>query len=140
MDSTLSKLEPATFEEFERETACGNVVAVVRVVPEDSRSPVQAFMKIAGSARYAFLLESVEGGEGVGKYSFIGADPYMIVRGRGNETIIEKNGSFETRHESTAEYLQRHFRERKLANQNQLAPFSGGAVGYLGYGAANRSE
>ena len=140
MDSTLSKLEPATFEEFERETARGNVVAVVRVVPEDSRSPVQAFMKIAGSARYAFLLESVEGGEGVGKYSFIGADPYMIIRGRGDETIIEKNGSLETRRESTAEYLQRHFRERKLANQSQLAPLAGGAVGYLGYQAANWFE
>jgi len=140
MDSTISKLEPATFEEFERETARGNVVAVVRVVPEDSRSPVQAFMKIAGSANYAFLLESVEGGEGVAKYSFIGADPYMIIRGRGNETIIEKNGSLETRDESTAEYLQHHFRERKLANQSQLAPLAGGAVGYLGYRAANWFE
>ena len=60
MHSTISKLEPATFEEFEREAARGNVVAVVRVVPEDSRSPVQAFIDVAGSARYAFLLESVD--------------------------------------------------------------------------------
>jgi len=81
MDSTISKLQPATFEEFERETTRGNVVAVVSVVPENSRSPVQAFMNIAGSARYAFLLESVEGGEGVAKYSFIGADPDMVIRG-----------------------------------------------------------
>lgn len=140
MDSTTSKLQPATFEEFERETTRGNVVAVVRVVPENSRSPVQAFMNVAGHSNYAFLLESVEGGEGVAKYSFIGAEPHMIIRGRGNETIIERNGSLETRYESAAEYLQRHFRERKLANQSQLAPLAGGAVGYLGYRAANWFE
>jgi anthranilate synthase component 1 len=140
MDSTTSKVQPATFEEFERETKRGNVVAVVRVVPENSRSPVQAFVNIAGSARYAFLLESVEGGEGVAKYSFIGADPHMIIRGRGNETIIEQNGSRETHAQPAAEYLQRHFRERKLANLTDLAPFAGGAVGYLGYQAANWFE
>ncbi|MDQ2920728.1 MAG: hypothetical protein M3R52_03805, partial [Acidobacteriota bacterium] len=105
MDSTIFKLQPATFEEFERETTRGNVVAVARVVPENSRSPVQAFLNVAGHSNYAFLLESVEGGEGVAKYSFIGADPYMMIRGRGNETIIEKNGSRETHAESAAEYL-----------------------------------
>jgi len=140
MDLTISKVQPATFEEFERETTRGNVVAVVRVIPENSRSPVEAFVNVAGSAPYAFLLESVEGGEGVAKYSFIGADPHMIIRGRGNETLIERNGSCETQPESASEYLQRHFRERKLANSTDLAPFAGGAVGYLGYGAANWFE
>src|SRR6267142_6642854 len=140
MDSTISKLQPATFEEFERETTRGNVVAVVRVVPEDSRSPVEAFVNVTGSASYAFLLESVEGGEGVARFSFIGADPHMIIRGRGNETFIEQNGSLETHAESASEYLQRHFRERKLANRTDLAPFAGGAVGYLGYRAANWFE
>jgi anthranilate synthase component 1 len=140
MDSIITKLQPATFEDFERETTRGNVVAVVRIVPENSRSPVQAFMNLAGKSKHAFLLESVEGGEGVAKYSFIGAEPYMIMRGRGNQTIIDKNGSRETRHESSAEYLQRHFRERKLANRTDLAPFAGGAVGYMGYQAANWFE
>jgi len=139
MDS-ISKLQPATFEEFECETTRGNVVAVVRIVPENSRSPVQAFMKVAGDSSHAFLLESVEGGEGVAKYSFIGAEPYMIMRGRGNQIVIDKNGLRETHDESAAEYLQRHFRERKLANRSDLAPFAGGAVGYMGYRAANWFE
>jgi anthranilate synthase component 1 len=140
VNSIISKLQPATFEEFERETTRGNVVAVVRIVPENSRSPARAFMNVAGKSNYAFLLESVEGGEGVAKYSFIGAEPYMIMRGRGNQIVIDKNGSRETHDESAAEYLQRHFRERKLANRSDLAPFAGGAVGYMGYRAANWFE
>jgi anthranilate synthase component 1 len=140
VESTISKLKPATFEEFERETTRGNVVAVVRIVPENSRSPVQAFTNIVGDSKHAFLLESVEGGEGVAKYSFIGAAPYMIMRGRGNQIVIDKNGSRETHEGSAAEYLQRHFRERNLANRSELAPFAGGAVGYMGYRAANWFE
>jgi anthranilate synthase component 1 len=97
-------------------------------------------MNVAGSARYAFLLESVEGGEEVAGYSVIGADPHMIVRGRGDETIVERSGALETRFERATEYLKRHFSERKLANRTDLAPFAGGAVGYLGYRAANWFE
>jgi len=138
--NTISQLQPATFAEFERETARGNVVAVVRTVAANSIDPVDAFVNVAGSARNAFLLESVEGGEGVAKYSFIGANPYMLVRGRGNQTFVERNGSSETHTESAAEYLQRHFRERKLANRSNLPPFAGGAVGYLGFQAANWFE
>src|SRR6185436_8491003 len=97
-------------------------------------------MNIAAGSNYAFLLESVEGGEGVAKYSFIGAEPYMTLRGRGNQTIIQKNGTRETYEECATEYLQRHFRERQLANRSDLTPFAGGAVGYLGYRAANWFE
>jgi anthranilate synthase component 1 len=64
----------------------------------------------------------------------------MIMRGRGNQIVIDKNGSRETHDGSAADYLQRHFRERKLANRNDLAPFAGGAVGYMGYRAANWFE
>jgi anthranilate synthase component 1 len=140
VETTISTLKPATFEEFERETTRGNVVAVVRIVPENSRSPVHAFTNVAGDSNHAFLLESVEGGEGVAKYSFIGAEPYMIMRGRGNQIVIERNGSRKRHEGSAAEYLQRHFRERRLANRSDLAPFAGGAVGYMGYRAANWFE
>ncbi len=101
---------------------------------------MEAFMTVAGQSHYAFLLESVEGSEGVAKYSFIGADPYMIVRGRGNETLINRSGVLETRSECATEFLQRHFREHQLASRNDLVPLAGGAVGYLGYRAANWFE
>lgn len=103
-------------------------------------NPVDAYVCVAGAARYAFLFESVEGGEGVAKYSFLGADPYKIVRGKGDETIVERDGKSETTHERVTDYLRRHFREHTLANPEELGPLAGGAVGYLGYGAANWFE
>src|SRR5438477_12535253 len=77
-------LKPATFEEFEREAERGNVVPVVRSVLADLQTPVGAFLRIAGDAQYAFLLESIEGGERVARFSFLGANPWMIVRGLRN--------------------------------------------------------
>src|ERR1041384_911340 len=85
-------LQPPTFEAFEREAGQGNVVPVVRSVLADLHTPVGAFMRIAGNSPYAFLLESVEGGERIARYSFLGAEPEMIVRGRGQKTTIERRG------------------------------------------------
>lgn len=140
MDSLISQLQPATFAEFEQETKRGNVVAVARNVSAAAMNPVDAFVNIAGSARYSFLFESVEGGEAVAKYSFLGADPYMIVRGRGNETLVEREGVTEMRGEFATDYLRRHFGQNKLASRSDLGPLAGGAVGYLGYRAANWFE
>ena len=78
-------LQPATFEEFLSEAKRGNVVPVVRSVLADLQTPVGAFLHVAGSAPYSFLLESIEGGERVARYSFLGANPEMIVRGCGRE-------------------------------------------------------
>lgn len=140
MKPPIFQLQPATFAEFEQETKRGNVVAVARNVSAEAMNPVDAFVHIAGSVRYSFLFESVEGGEGVAQYSFLGADPYMIVRGRGNETLIEREGVIETRGEFATDYLRRHFRQNKLASRGDLGPLAGGAVGYLGYRAANWFE
>ncbi len=90
----MISLQPGTFEEFEREAASGdcNVVPVVRRVLADLQTPVGAFMRLAGSEPFAFLLESVEGGERVARHSFLGARPQMVVRGRGRDTIVERAG------------------------------------------------
>jgi anthranilate synthase component 1 len=133
-------LKPATFEEFEREAARGNVVPVVRSVLADLQTPVGAFLRIADDAQYAFLLESIEGGERVARYSFLGANPWMIVRGRGAETIVEKNGAREVLKKNAVEFLREYFRDQRLARRGGLAPLSGGAVGYLGYDAARWFE
>ena len=60
-------LQPSSFEAFVREAGQGNVVPVVRSVLGDLHTPVGTFMRIAGNSRYAFLLESVEGGERIAK-------------------------------------------------------------------------
>ena len=140
MTPSTSQLQPATFAEFCEDAKRGNVIAVTRIVPCETMDPIDAFVQIAGDAHYAFLLESVEGGEVVAKYSFLGANPYLIVRGRDNETIIERAGVSETRDECVTDYLRRHFRENKLVSRADVGPLAGGAVGYLGYGAAKWFE
>jgi anthranilate synthase component I len=137
--SVLS-LQPSTFEEFEREAARGNVVPVVRSILADLQTPVGALLRLAGDSPYSFLLESVEGGERVARYSFVGADPEMIVRGRGGETEIERGGAVETRSLRATDFIREHFRGRKLADRPGLPPFAGGAVGYLAYEAARWFE
>ena len=75
----MLELQPSNFEDFAREAARGNVVPVVRTVLADLQTPVGAFLRVADDAPYAFLLESVEGGERVARYSFLGANPEMVV-------------------------------------------------------------
>jgi len=133
-------LQPATFEEFEKQARHGNVVPVVRSVLADLHTPVGAFMRIANNSPYAFLLESVEGGERIARYSFLGADPEMIVRGRAVQTVVERGGETKVFPGVATEWVRDYFRERVLARRPGLAPFAGGAVGYLGYGAARWFE
>lgn len=136
----MLSLQPASFEEFEREAGRGNVVPVVRSVLADLQTPVGAFLRVAGAARYSFLLESVEGGERVARYSFLGADPKMIVRGRGRQTIIERGEECETIEMRATEFVREYFRDRELARRAGLPPLAGGAVGYLSYDAARWFE
>src|SRR5207249_380563 len=133
-------LRPATFEEFEREAERGNVVPVARSVLADLQTPVGAFLRLADDAQYAFLLESIEGGERLARFSFLGANPWMVVRGRGTETIVEKGGAREVLAQTAIDFLREYFRDQKLARRAGLAPLSGGAVGYLGYDAARWFE
>ena len=133
-------LQPSSFAEFEREAARGNVVPVVRSVLADLQTPVGALLRLAGDSPYSFLLESVEGGERLARYSFVGAAPEMVVRGRGGETIIERGGATETRSVRATDFLREHFRGRRLAARAGLPPLAGGAVGYLAYEAARWFE
>ena len=133
-------LQPSTFEAFEREARQGNVVPVVRSVLADLHTPVGAFMRIARDSRYSFLLESVEGGERIARYSFLGAEPEMIVRGQGMQTFVERNGEIEAFPIVATEWVRDYFRQRSLARRPGLVPFAGGAVGYVCYDAAQWFE
>src|SRR5918997_775816 len=137
---TVLDLQPSSFEAFEHEARQGNVVPVVRSVLADLHTPVGEFMRIADNAPYAFLLESVEGGERIARYSFLGAHPEMIVRGKGMQTYVERGGKTESYPIVATEWVRDYFHGRSLARRPGLVPFAGGAVGYVSYDAAQWFE
>jgi anthranilate synthase component I len=136
----MLEVQPATFEEFQREAQRGNVVPVVRTMLADLHTPVGALLRLSENAEHAFLLESIEGAERVARYSFIGANPWMIVRGHGGKTIVERDDAREEHQRNAIDFVRDYFKDKKLARRPGLAPLAGGAVGYLGYDAASWFE
>ena len=125
-----------SFEEFSELASHGTFVPVCKELMADLLTPVSAYLKIAEQSDHAFLLESVAGGEHVGRYSFLGKDPFLVLRSRGGRTIIDRSGE---RSESTAPFLERLRGVMATYSAPQVAGlprFTGGAVGYLGYDAA----
>ena len=78
-----------TLDQFRDLARQGNLIPVARQILADMETPVSAFRKI-DSGNYAFLLESVEGGEQWGRYSFLGSNPGLVVRARGERVEILK--------------------------------------------------
>jgi anthranilate synthase component I len=121
-------------EEFRKKAGQGNLVPVYREMLADMLTPVSAFLKI-DTGRYSFLLESVEGGEKWARYSFLGADPSVIVRTSGNKGFIEKRGETEETELSgdPIEFLKEAMGQYRPVPVEGLPRFFGGAVGYAGY-------
>lgn len=97
------------------------MIPVYKSVIADFLTPVSAFLRLERNQKYAFLLESVEGGETLARYSFLGCDPFLIRRYRRTDS-----GDFIQNLRSTMA----RFRSVQLPD---LPPFTGGAVGYFGY-------
>jgi anthranilate synthase component 1 len=129
-----------TFEEFKELAQRGTFVPVCKELVADLLTPVSAFLKIAEDADYAFLLESVEGGEHVGRYSFLGKDPFLIVRARGRRTTVERAGTVTESDAPFIDTLRRLMADFRSPFVPDLPRLTGGAVGYLGYGAASWFE
>ena len=126
-------MRTTTFEEFVELSRRGTFVPVWREIMADLLTPVSAFLKIAEHSDYAFLLESVEGGEHVGRYSFLGKDPFLILRGRGADTLIERAGVTTRADKPFVETLRELMNGFRSPFVPGLPRFTGGAVGYLGY-------
>ena len=116
-----------TLEEVRQLKQYGNLVPVCRDIQADLETPVSAYLKIA-RGNYSFLLESVEGGERLARYSFIGTEPSLVIR-TGNENPVDPLKLVER------ELAQ--FRPVPIAN---LPRFHGGMVGYLSYEVARYFE
>src|ERR1700694_538434 len=123
------------YKEFARLAEEATLIPVAKTVAADLRTPVSAFLSIAAEEPNAFLLESVEGGEKVGRYTFLGARPYMILRAHGNEVVLEQGGRKQRLEGTVFQVLDRLLREHKYAHVPGLPPFTAGAVGFFSYDA-----
>ena len=125
------------FAEFRRLASSGGLVAVAETVSADLLTPLSAYLRIAQGAERSFLLESVEGGEHLARYSFLGAEPAMVVRSRDGVTTVQDANGERTEPGTAVDVLRREFAHRKLAAAENIAPMAGGCVGYLGYAASS---
>ena len=122
------------FETFTKLAKEGNLIPVYREILADTETPVTALMKLADRP-HLFLLESVEGGEKWGRYSFLGADLLAIFRVRGDEIVIEENGAVQRRPHGgdPLRFLKELLGRYRPVPVEGLPRFFGGAVGFLGY-------
>ncbi len=134
MKNKFVKLGYPGIEEFREKAKQGNLIPVYRELLADMLTPVSAFLKI-DTGKYSFLLESVEGGEKWARYSFLGANPSVIIRTEGKKGFIEKNGETEEKELSgdPIEFLKEAMGQYRPVPVDGLPRFFGGAVGYAGY-------
>jgi len=128
------------FKQFSQMARGATLVPVVKSVSADLLTPVSAFLAIADKESHAFLLESVERGEQIGRYTFLGARPYMRVRSRKGTVEIERGRKREVLRENVFQVVKRLLREHQVANPPGLPPFTAGAVGYFSYDVVRQLE
>ncbi|HBA86436.1 MAG TPA: anthranilate synthase component I [Geobacter sp.] len=128
------------YETFQSLSAQGNLIPVYREILADLDTPVSAFKKI-DDGRYGFLLESIEGGEKWGRYTFLGSSPAVVIRGKDNWIEIVEGG--EVRRVEVSDplnYIRDYMARYQPVEVPGIPRFFGGAVGYLGYDAVRHFE
>lgn len=128
------------FESFKENAASANVIPVVETLAADLLTPLAVYLKLSDGAENSFLLESVEGGETLARYSFIGANPHLTVTG-GLRSVSCRRADGETIEEcSMQHFLRSYFAGYTLPHDPELPSFVGGAIGYLNFSCAKWFE
>ncbi|MBX3444659.1 MAG: anthranilate synthase component I [Planctomyces sp.] len=128
------------FSTFRQLAEGARLLPVYREILGDTLTPVSAFCR-AGWSERSFLFESVVGGERVGRYSFLGGDPFLSLDAWGDEVRITRDGAAETRRESDPlRLLQELIDQHRSVHLPGLPRFCGGAVGYAGYDVVRYAE
>src|SRR3954447_8430192 len=134
-----------TLEEFQQLASQGNLIPVTRRLLADLETPLSAYRKLRGQGE-SFLFESVEGGEHIGRFSFIGFNPRAIIRQTGSRIEVVQNGrvveTFVTasgaasegkRVKDGLEVVEKVLENYRPVSLPSLPRFTGGAVGFIGY-------
>src|SRR5438105_3744632 len=135
----MSTIKP-DFKEFSQLARQTTLIPVVKSVSADLLTPVSAFLAIAEKEPHAFLLESVERGEQIGRYTFLGTRPYMRVKAHEGTVEIERGRRREVVEGNIFQVVKRLLREHRPANLPGLPPFTAGAVGYFAYDVVRQLE
>jgi anthranilate synthase component 1 len=116
------------------------LVPVCRTLTADLETPVSAFLRAAWPERECFLLESVEGGEQVGRYTFIGLDPFKRIVARGRAITVTEGRRTQQIEGDVFDVLRQALGGHRAARVKGLPPFTAGAVGFFAYDAVRQIE
>jgi anthranilate synthase component I len=128
------------FKKFSRLAREFTLIPVVKSVSADLLTPVSAFLAIAEDEPYAFLLESAERGEQVGRYTFLGIRPYMRVRSHAGAVELHRGRRRSAQNGNIFEVVKQLLRAHHPATLPGLPPFTAGAVGYFAYDVVRQLE
>ncbi len=128
------------YKEFARLSRGATLVPVAKSISADLLTPVSAFLAVAEGEPDAFLLESVEGGEKIGRYTFLGVRPFLRLESRGAEIRIERGHKVERRTGNVFDVIKELLQQHRPAAMEGLPPFTAGAVGYCAYDIVRRLE
>jgi anthranilate synthase component 1 len=128
------------YKEFSRLARESTLVPVVKSVMADLLTPVSAFLAISRGEKDAVLLESVERGEQIGRYTFLGARPYMQLRAQGKEIFVEKGKKREQRQGNIFQIAKELLQQHRPAVVPGMPPFTAGAVGFCSYDIVRQLE
>ena len=126
-----------TFLQLSRDAT---LIPVAKTLSADLLTPVGAFLSVAAKQKYAFLLESVEAGERIGRYTFVGAQPRTVITARGQELTIRNGTSTERRTGPVVDVLRSTLQQHRPANVAGMPPFTSGGVGYFAYDMVRQFE
>src|ERR1700675_1318479 len=121
------------FNTFTKLARQGNLVPVYDTFTADLLTPVGAHLRLAHNAKYSFLLESVEGGENIARYTFAGANPQEVFRSRGRKCSLETGGKRKNFEADPIAYLRQLTERYHPVRVPGLPPLIGGAIGYFAY-------
>ncbi len=118
----------------------GNLVPVYDTFTADLLTPVAAYLRLARAARYSFLLESVEGGEKIARYTFLGANPVEVFRYANQSCVVEGEGRLEWQAADPIEFLRHRIARYRPVRVPGLPPLVAGAIGYFSYDMVRQIE
>jgi anthranilate synthase component 1 len=121
------------FLEFQRLAKQGNLIPVYDVFPADLLTPVSAYLRIAQGSRYSFLLESVEGGERIARYTFAGAHPEEVFRYANGACVLESRDRMVWEERDPVTFLRARMERFRPVRLPGLPPLVAGAIGYFSY-------